>query len=139
MDSIIEELKCVCGYCSLFILEKKSQIYAINDCFICNSITLGLLTPSYIDYCAISNNDICLCLTCSRLLLLENQPKFEIFNGLPHVDCQSYPPVLADLSIAKEVVIACVHPVVFILKLRSSEVFNLIAYSYIKGHTVLFL
>lgn len=139
MDSVIEKLKYVCGYYSLFILEKKYEIYVINNCLICNSIILELLTPSYIDYYAISNNDICLCLTYSRLLLLKNQPKFRILNGLPYIDCQLYPPMLADLSIAKKVVIAYVPPVVFILKLKPSEVFNLIAYSRIKGHIVLFL
>lgn len=39
MDSVIEGLKYVCGCCGLFISKKKSQIYAINNCLICDSIT----------------------------------------------------------------------------------------------------
>ncbi len=76
MDSVIEGLKCVCGYCGLFVSEKESQIYAIDDCLIRNSITSRLLTLFYIDCCAISDNNIRLCLICNRLLLLGNQPKF---------------------------------------------------------------
>lgn len=29
--------------------KKETQIYTINDCFICNSIRLGLLTLFYIN------------------------------------------------------------------------------------------
>ncbi len=72
MDSVIEGLKCVYGCCGLFVSEKESQIYAIDNCLIRNSITSGLLTLSHIDCCVISDNDICLCLTCSRSLLLGN-------------------------------------------------------------------
>ncbi len=137
MDSVIERLKCVCECCGLFVSEKESQIYAIDDCLIRNSITLGLLILSHIDCCAISNNDIHLCLICSRSLSLGNRPKFGILNGLPRMDCQSYPPALADLSMAEEATIACAHPVVSILKLRPSRAFNPAAYSHIKGHIVL--
>ncbi len=137
MDSVIEGLKCVYRYCGLFVSKKESQIYAIDDCLIRNSIRSGLLILSYIDCCAISDNDICLYLTCSRLLLLENRPKFGIFNSLPHMDCQLYPLALADLSMAEEAAIACAYPVVSILKLRPFGVFNPAAYSYIKGHIVL--
>ncbi len=137
MDSVIERLKYVCGCCGLFVSEKESQVYAIDDCLIRNSITSGLLTLSHIDCCAISNNDICLCLTCSRSLSLGNRPKFGILNGLPRVDCQSYPPALADLSMAEEAAITRTHPVVSILKLRPSGVFNPATYSRIKDHTVL--
>lgn len=38
MDSIIERLKWVCECYSLFISKKKSQIYAINNYLIRNSI-----------------------------------------------------------------------------------------------------
>ena len=89
MNSVIEGLKCVYGYCYLFVLEKKSQIYAKDDCLIRNSIILGLLTFSHTDYCAISDNNICLCLTCNRSFLLGNRSKFGIFNGLSCVDCHS--------------------------------------------------
>ncbi len=99
MDSVIEGLKYVCGCCGLFVLKKESQSYAIDDCLIRNSITSGLLTLSHIDYCAIFDNDICLCLTCNRSLSLGNRPKFGILNGLPRIDCQLYPPMLADLRV----------------------------------------
>ena len=95
-----------------------------------------LLTLFHINCCAVSDNNICLCLTCSRSLLLGNQPKFGIFNGFPRADCQLYPPVLADLSIVEEATIARAHPVVSILKLRPSGAFNPTAYSHIKGHMV---
>ncbi len=137
MDSVIEGLKCVCGCCGLFVSEKESQIYSINDGLICNAITSGLLTLSHVDSCAISDDDICLCLTCSRSLSLGNRPKFGILNGLPYVDCQSYPPTLADLSMAEEAAIAHAHPVVSILKLRPSGAFNPASYSRIKGYAVL--
>ncbi len=134
IDSVIKRLKCVCEYCDLFILEKEYQIYTIDDCLICNSIMLGLLILSYIDYCAISDNNICLCLICSRLFLLENQPKFEILNGLVHVKYQLYLSALTDLSMAKEIAITYMYQVVSILKLRPSGAFNPTAYSRIKGH-----
>lgn len=41
MNSVIEDLKYVCGCYGLFALEKKSQIFTINDCLIYNSIILG--------------------------------------------------------------------------------------------------
>ncbi len=53
------------------------------------------------------------------------------------MDYQSYPPALADLSMAEEAAIARVHPVVSILKLRPSGAFNPAAYPRIKGHVVL--
>lgn len=118
MDSVIEGLKYVCRCCRLFVSEKKSQIYAINDCLICNSIMSKPLTLFYIDSYTIFDNNICLCLTCSRSFLLENQPKFGIFNGLSYVNFQSYSPTLADLSIVKEVGIARTYPIVSIFKLR---------------------
>ncbi len=139
MDSVIEGLKCVCGCCELFISEKESQIYSIDDGLICNSITSGLLTLSHVNSCAISDDNICLCLTCSRSLLLGNRPKFGILNGLLCVDCQSYPLALADLSMTEEAAIARAYPVVSILKLRPSGAFNLVVYSRIKGHAVLLL
>ncbi len=137
MDSVIKGLKCVCGYCGLFVSEKEFQIYAIDDCLIRNSIISRLLTYSHINCCVISDNDIYLCLICSSLLSLDNQPKIEILNGFACMDCQSYPPVLANLFMTKKVTIACAHPVVSILKLRFSKAFNPAVYSCIKGHTVL--
>ncbi len=53
------------------------------------------------------------------------------------MDCQSYPPALADLSMAEEAAIARAHPIVSILKLRPSGAFNPVAYSCKKGHAVL--
>ncbi len=53
------------------------------------------------------------------------------------MDCQLYPPVLADLSMTEEAAIARMYPVVSIFKLRSSGAFNPATYSCIKGHTVL--
>ncbi len=72
MDSVIEGLKCVCGCCGLYVSEKESQIYSIDDGLICNSITSGLLTLSHIDSCAISDDDIRLYLICSRSFSLRN-------------------------------------------------------------------
>ncbi len=72
MDFFIEGLKYVCECCGLFVSKKNSQIYAIDDCLICNSIISVLLTFSHINSCTISENNICLCLTCSRFLLLKN-------------------------------------------------------------------
>ncbi len=56
MDSIIEGLKCDCGCCGLFVSEKESQIYTINDCLSRNSIISGFLTLSYFHCYAISDN-----------------------------------------------------------------------------------
>ncbi len=139
INSVIEGLKWVCGCCSLFISKKESQIYAIDNYLIRNSITLRLLTFSHINYYAISDNNICFCLICSRLLLLENKPKFGIFNGFPRVDYQLYPLALANFFVVEEVAIACAHPVVFILKLRPSRDFNPTIYSCIKEHIVFLL
>ena len=63
IDSIIEGLRYISGCCGLFALEKESQIFAIDDYLIDNSITLELLTISNIDSCGISDNGICFCLT----------------------------------------------------------------------------
>lgn len=101
MDSVIESLKCVCGYYRLFVLKKDFQIYAIDNYLILNFITSRLLTFSYINYYAIFDNNICLYLIYSRLFLLRNQPKFGILNSFPHGDCQLYPFALADFSIVK--------------------------------------
>ncbi len=99
----------------------------------------GLLVIFDVDSCSISADDIRLCPTCCRSLLRGNRPTFGILNGFPRIDCQSYPPVLADLSLAEKAAIACANPVVSILKLRPSGAFNPVAYSYIKGHVVLLL
>lgn len=72
MDFVIEGQKCICRYYGLFISKKKSQIYIIDDYLICNFITLRLLTLFCIDCCIISDNNICLYLIYSRLLLLKN-------------------------------------------------------------------
>ncbi len=55
------------------------------------------------------------------------------------MDCQFYPPGLANLSMAEEAAIAYTHPIVSILKLRPSRAFNPVVYSHIKGHIVLLL
>ena len=70
MDSVIEGLKCDCGCCGLYVSEKESQIYVIDDCLICNSIILELLILFYIDSCNIFDDGICLYLICSRFLFL---------------------------------------------------------------------
>lgn len=139
MNFVIECLKYICGCCSLFVSEKESQLYIINDYFIHNSITSELLTPSYINYYAISDNNLYLYLIYSRLLSLENQPKFRILNGFLRVDYQSYHPTLANLSMAEEVAIGCTHPIVSIFILMPFRAFNPVAYSCIKGYTILFL
>ncbi len=137
MDSVVEGLKCICRCCGLFISAQKSQLFATNDLFICNATISGLLVISDVNSCSISTDDIRLCPTHYRLLLRRNKPKFGILNSLPRIECQSYPLVLADLSLAKKAVITRAHPVVSSLKLRPSEVFNLVAYSRIKGHAIL--
>lgn len=139
MKSIIEVIKYVYECYGLFILEKESQIYTIDNCVIRNFMILGLLTLSHFDNYAISDNDICFYLICNRYFLLGNQPHFRIFNDFPYIDCQSYPLMLADLPITKQVFIACIHLFVSIFKLKLSETCNLIAYSCIKGHMVLLL
>ena len=136
MDSVIESLNCVCGCCGHFASKKESQISAINDCLIYNFITLELLVISNIDSCGISDNSICVCLIYRKSLSLGNRPKFGILNGLLCADCQSYPPTLVDFFMAEEAAIVCMHLIVFILKLRPSGIFNLIAYSGIKEHAV---
>ena len=136
MNSVIEGLKCVCGCYGLFASEKESQIFARDDYLIHNFVMSGLLVISNIDSCGISNDGICLCLTCRKSLLLGNRPKFGILNGLFCTNYQSYLPTLVDLSMAKEITIARMHPVISILKLRPSKTFNPAAYSDIKMHVV---
>ncbi len=97
-----------------------------------------LLVISDIDSCSISADNIRLCPTFCRSLLRGNRPKFRILSNFPRIKCQSYPPILADLSLAKEAAIACAHPVMSILKLRPFRVFNPATYSCIKGHAILF-
>lgn len=55
------------------------------------------------------------------------------------MDCQSYPPMLADLFIAKKAAIARTHPVISILKLKSFGADNPAVYFCIKCHAVLLL
>ena len=139
MDSVIEGLKCICECFGLFALEKKSQIFAMDDCFIHNFVTSGLLVISNIDSYSISNNGICFYLICRKSLLLRNRPNFGILNGLPCADCQFYLPALVDLSIAKEAAIAHAYPVVFISKLRPCGIFKLAAYFDIIKYAVFLL
>lgn len=136
IDSVIEDLKCICGYCGLFTLEKKSHILAMDDYLIHNSVMSELLVTSNINSCGNFEGGIYLCFTCKKLLLLGNQPKFGILNGLPCIDCQSYPFVLADLFIPEKAFIAHIDPVVSILKLRPSGILNPAAYPSIKRHAV---
>lgn len=116
MDSVIGDLKCICGCYELFVLEKESQIYIIDDCFIYNSTMLGLLSLLHINSCIISDNNICLCSTCSKLFLFGNPSKFEIVNNFLCIDYQFYPPLLGDLFIAEETAIIHMYLVVSILK-----------------------
>ena len=51
MDSVIEGLKCVCWCRGLFVLERKSQLFAIDNCLICNSITLAPLVIFNVNSC----------------------------------------------------------------------------------------
>lgn len=72
MNSIIKGLKCFGGCCGLFVLEKKSQIFAINDFFTRNFVISKLLVISNIDSYDISHNGIYLCLIYKKLLLVKN-------------------------------------------------------------------
>ena len=139
IDSVIKSLKYIYRCCGLFALEIDFQIFAMNDCLIYNSVISKLLVISNIDSCSIFEDGTYLCFTCKKLFLLRNRPKFEILNNLLYADCHSYSLALADLSMAKKATIVCAHPVIFILKIRPSKTFNLVAYSGIKGYTVLFL
>lgn len=139
MNSLVKNLKYIYRCCRLFILVQKSQLFTKNDSFICNATISRLLVISNIDSYFIFINSTRLYTTCCRSFLHRNRPKFGIFNGFPHIEYQSYPLVLANLSLAKEAAIARAYPVVPILKLRPSEVFNPAANSRIKGYAVLFL
>lgn len=113
INSIIEDQKCVYRYCRLFVLEKKSQIFAINNCLIHNFVMSELLVICNTDSYGIFKNSIYLCLICKKLLLLENWPKFGIFNGLSCINCQSYLFTFAHLSIAKKLLLlmhTCLYP-----------------------------
>ena len=138
MDSVIEGLKYIYRCCTLFALEKESQIFAIDDCLIYNSVISGLLVISNNDNCNIFEDDICHCFTCKKLFLLENRPKFGILNGLSRVDCSSCSLALADLSMTKKTAISYTHLVVSMFKLRLSKTFNPATYSDIKGYAVFF-
>lgn len=81
MDSVIDGLNYIYGCFELFVLEKISRIYVINNYLICNSTMSGLLILSHIDSNVIYDNNICLCLTCNRSVLLKNWLMFEILNG----------------------------------------------------------
>ena len=72
INSIIKNIKCICRCYKLFVLEKKSQIFTINNCFICNFDISKFQIFSNIDDCSIFDNGICLCLTYKKLLLLKN-------------------------------------------------------------------
>ncbi len=137
IDCIVEGLKCICRCYGFFISAQESQLIARNYLFICNAIISRLLVISNVDSCSISTDDTRLCTTCCRSLLHGNKPKFRILNVLSHIECQSYPLVLANLSMAKEAAIARTYLVMSILKLRPSRAFNLAAYTHIKGHAVL--
>lgn len=138
MDSIIEGLKCICRCCKLFISVQELQLFVRNDFFIYNAIISVLLVISNVDSYSIFTNSTHLCTICYRSLLCKNRSKFGTLNSFACIECQSYPFILADLSMAKEVTITCACPVVSILKLRLSGAFNLTIYTCIKGHAILF-
>lgn len=139
MDSIIEGLKYVYRCSRLFALKKESQIFAMDDYFIHNYVTSGLLIISNINSCGISEDGIHLYFTCKKLFSLGNRPKFGILNGLPCANCQSYLLTLADLSMPKKVAIARALPIIFIFNLRPARTFNPAVYSGIKRHAIFLL
>lgn len=109
----------------------------MDDSLVYNFTTLRLLTFSHINNCTIFDNNICLYFTCSRLLLLKNRPKLEIFNSLSRINCQSYALMLANLRMVKEATITYAHAVMSVLELRYFGAFNPAAYFCINGYIVL--
>lgn len=57
----MKALKCVCEYCGLLVLKKKSQIFAIDNYLIYNFIISKLLVIFNIDNCSVFDNSIYLC------------------------------------------------------------------------------
>lgn len=137
IEGVVNGIKNVCDYCSLFILFNISIVYSICYLYIQNFLAFGLVILLEVDYYAISENTLRLCKKYIQLLSHVERSKFGFRNGLFKLCCQSYSAALKSYSIIKKAGIARAHLVVSIFKIKLNSVFNPATYNCIKGHVVL--
>ena len=101
------------------------------------SLGSGFLVFLDLDSCNIVDKVFRFSYQCLLSLQHQKLPKYGSCNNLPWVNCQLYPVVFFCLSMAEEVVIACAHPIISILKLRPNGSLNLAAYHAINRHVIL--
>ena len=127
----------ICESCSRFTHSCELKIILKDNPVVTTTSVNRIFCLDQFDYCGCLSQSYIICKKCWKRITEEKLPKYNIFNGMSQLCCQNYPPVLENLSIAEEVVIARAHPVVTILKSRPNNRFHPGSYRGIQGHAVI--
>ena len=100
------------------------------------AVSSKTLVEADLDWCGLKDDKFYFCKACYGMILQSKIPKFGSVNAVSMSTCQSYPMILKDLTSVEEAVIARAHPVISIMKLRTSGASRFISYQRIRGHAV---
>ncbi len=129
----------VCCYYSRFVDPLELKSISDNNVVLIAAFKTYILHRYDLDVCGCCSGSFNFCHNCWTCVSRGRQPKFGISNKMPKLCYQYYPTLLEDLTSTEEAVIAKVHPVMTILKLRPNNSLNPGIYKGICGHSVLLL
>ena len=126
-------------YCcySRFLDLLQSESISNNNAVLIAVFETNVLYYYNLDICGCCSRSFNFCYNCWTCVSRGRKPKFGIFNRMPQLFCQCYPALLENLTSAKKTVIARVHLVITISKLRPNNSFNLGPYRGVCRHSVL--
>ena len=121
IHTVIADTSNIYVYCGLFILfEAGILLTKIYPEFV-STREAAVIVKDDFDCCGRTDNGFHFCKSCYNIIIKEKILKFGSANCINVLACQKYPKVLSDLTPVKEAFIVCAHPVILIIKLRSSS------------------
>jgi hypothetical protein len=121
-----------CGICGGLFQEDSIRHISLQDENLRHYLHVTQTRP---DCCAVTNNVLSICLTCSSSIANKNIPPFSAGNFVNRLFCQEYPAALRDLNTVEERFIARAHVIGAFLKLTSGAQKG-ISYRGARGHYV---
>ena len=105
-----------CGICGGLFQEDHTLSVSLQDKNLVHYLQITQTSP---DSCAVTNNQLSVCLTCNSCIANKNIPPLSAGNFVNQLFCQDYPAALRDLNTVEERFIARAHVIGAFLKLTS--------------------
>ena len=131
IDTVITNTNDVCVSCGLFISFGAGTVLTKVHPVFTFAVEAAIIIKDEFDCYGYSDAGFHFCESCYTMVVEKKIPKFGSINCINVSPCQKYTGVLKNLTVVGEAVIAWAHPIMLIMKLRST------LYHRIRDHTVL--